>query len=47
MCFVNMKKSFERVPKKVRVGHEKKGLSKVMVRAVMSLYDGANTRVRV
>ena len=47
MCFVDMKKSFERVPKKVRVGHEKKGLSKVMVRAVMSLYDGANTRVRV
>ena len=24
-----------------------KGLSKVMVRAVMSLYDGAKTKVRV
>ena len=28
------------------VGHEK-GLSEVMVRAVMSLYDGAKTRVTV
>ena len=25
----------------------KKGLSKVIIRAVMSLYDGAKTRVRV
>ena len=29
------------------MGREKKGISEVMVRAVMSLYDGAKTRVRV
>ena len=29
------------------MGHDKKGLSEVMVRAVMSLCDGARTRVRV
>ena len=43
-----MEKAFDKVQRKVmeRV-MRKKGLSKVMVRAVMSLYDGAKTRVRV
>ena len=42
-----MKKNFDRVPKKVMEWAMKmKGLSEVMVRAVMSLYDGAKTRVR-
>ena len=35
MCFVDMKKALDRVPRKV------------MVRAVMSLYGGAKIRVRV
>ena len=35
MCFVDMEKAFNRVPRKV------------MVQAVMSLYDGEKTRVRV
>ena len=48
MCFVDMEKAFNRVPRKVMEwAMRKKGLSEVIVRAVMSLYDGAKTRVRV
>ena len=48
MCFVDMEKAFDRVPTKVMEwAMRKKGLSVVLVRAVMSLYDGAKTRVRV
>ena len=48
MRFVDMEKAFDRVPRKVMEwAMRKKGLSKVIVRAVMSLYDGAKTRVRV
>ena len=48
MCFVDIEKAFDRVPRKVREwAMKKKGLSKVMVRAVMSLNEGAKTRVRV
>ena len=48
MCFVDMEKAFDRVPRKViKWAMRKKGLSEVIVRAVMSLYDGAKTRVRV
>ena len=48
MCFVDMEKAFDRVPKKVMEWIvRKKGLSEVRVWAVMSLYDGAKTRVRV
>ena len=48
MCFVDMEKAFDKVPRKVMEwAMRKKGLSEVIVRAVMSLYDGAKTRVRV
>ena len=48
MCFVDMEKAFDRVPRKVMEwAMRKKGLTEVMVRTVMSLYDGAKTRVRV
>ena len=53
MCFVDMEKAFDRVPRKVMewfisgLFMRKNGLSEVIVRAVMSLYDGAKTRVRV
>ena len=48
MCFVDMKKAFNRVPRKVMEwAIRKKGLSEVKVRAVTSLYKGAKTRVRV
>ena len=48
LCFVDMEKAFDRVPTKVlKWAMRKKVLSEVMVRAVMSLHDGAKTRVRV
>ena len=48
MCFVDMEKAFDRVPRKVmKWAMRKKGLLEVIVWAVMSLYDGAKTRVRV
>ena len=48
MCFVDMEKAFDKEPRKgMEWAMRKKGLSEVMVRAVMSLYDGAKTGVRV
>ena len=48
MCFVDMEKAFDRVPRKVMEwAMRKKGLSEVIVRAVMGLYNGVKTRVRV
>ena len=48
MCFVDMEKASDRVPRKVMEWTTRKnGLSEVMVRAVMGLYDGSKTRVRV
>ena len=48
MRFVNIEKAFDRVPKKVKeCAMRKKGLPKLIVRAVMSLYHVAKTKVRV
>ena len=48
MCFVDLEKAFDRVPRKVMEwAMRKKGIPEAMVRAVMSLYEGAKTRVRV
>ena len=48
MCFVDLEKAFDRVPRKVMEwAMRKRGLPEAMVRAVMSLYEGAKTRVRV
>ena len=48
MCFVDIEKAFDRMPRKVMEwAMRKKGLSEVIVRAGMSLYDGGKTRVRV
>ena len=48
MCFVDIKKAFDRMPRKVmKWAMRKKSLSEVMIREVISLYDGAKTRVRV
>ena len=48
MCFVDMEKAFDRVPRKVMEwAMRKMGPSEVMFRAVMNLYDGAKTRVRM
>ena len=48
ICFVDLEKAFDRVPRKVMEwAMRKKGLPEALVRAVMSLYEGAKTRVRV
>ena len=48
MCFVDLEKAFHRVLKRVLEWAMKKmGIPEAMVRAVMSLYEGAKTRVRV
>ena len=48
MCFVDQEKAFDRVPRKVLEWvMEKKGISHVLVRSVMSLYEGAKIRVKV
>ena len=45
MCFVDLEKVFYRVPCKVlEWAMRKKGMPKVLVRSVMSLYDGAKSR---
>ena len=48
MCYVDLNKAFDRVPRKVlEWAMRKKGIPEVLVRSVMSLYKGAKTRVRV
>ena len=44
MCFVDLEKAFDRVPRKVL---EWALRMKALVRSVMSLYEGTKTRVRV
>ena len=48
MCFVDLEKAFDRVPRKVTEWVlRKRGIPETMVRAVMSLYEGAKSRARV
>ena len=48
MCFVALNKAFDRVPRKVlEWAMRKKGIQEVLVRSLMSLYEGAKTKVRV
>ena len=48
MCFVDLEKAFDRVPRRVlQSAMRKRGMPEAMVRAVMSLYEVAKTRVRV
>ena len=48
MCFVDLEKSSDRVLRKVSEwAMRKKGIPEVIVRAVMSLNEGAKTRVKV
>ena len=48
MCFVDIEKAFDRVSRKVMEwAMRKKGLPEAIVRAVINLYDGAKTKVRV
>jgi hypothetical protein len=48
MCFVDLEKAFDRVPREViRWALRKKGVNEYMVEAVMRMYDGARTKVKV
>ena len=48
MCFVDLEKAFGRVPRKVmKWALRKKSLPQVLVKAVMSLYEGLSTNVRI
>ena len=48
MCFVDLRKAFDRVSIKViEWALRKKGSAEVSVQAVMSLYEGSRTKVRV
>ena len=44
MCFFDLEKAFDRVPGKVlEKAMRKRGIPEAMVRAVMSLHEGAKT----
>ena len=46
MCFVDIEKAFDRIPRKVmQWAMRKKVLPEVIVRVVMSLYHTAKTKV--
>ena len=48
MCFVDLEKAFDRVPRSVLGwAMRKKRIPEVLVRSVISLYEGAWIRVRV
>ena len=48
MCFVDMEKAFDRIPRKViEWALRKKSLPERLVRTVMDLYEGSKTKVRV
>ena len=48
MCFVDLEKSFDSVPRKVlEWAMGKKGIPEVLVRSVLSQFEGAKTRIRV
>ena len=48
MCFVELDKDFDRVSRKVlELALRKEGIPEVLVRSVMSLCEGAKTRVEV
>ena len=48
MCFVDLEKAFDRVPRRVmKRPMRKKGLPEILIKAGMSLYEGAETKVIV
>ena len=48
MCFVDLEKAFDRVLRRVlEWAMRKRCIPEAIVRAVMSLYEGAKTRVKV
>ena len=48
MCFVDLEKAFDRVPRRVmQWALRKKGPLEILVKTVMSLYEGSKTKVKV
>ena len=48
MCFADLEKAFDRVPRKaIEWALRKKDVEERLVRMVMEMYRGAKTRVRV
>ena len=48
MFFLDLEKTFDRFPRRVmRWTQRKKGLPEILVKAVMSLYEGSKTKVKV
>ena len=48
MCFVNLEKVFDRVPRRVmQWALRKKGLPEILVKTVMSLYEGSKKKVKI
>ena len=48
ICFVDLEKAFDRVPRRViKRAMRKKRLAEILVKAVMSLYKRTETKVRV
>ena len=48
MCFVDLEKAFDRVPRRVmQWALRKKGILEILVKTAMSLYEGSKTKVKV
>ena len=48
MCFIDLEKAIDRIPRKVvKWAMRNRDIPEVMMRAMMSLYEGAKTRIRV
>ena len=48
MCFVDLEKAFDRVPRRVlEWALRRRGVPEVMVKAVMSMYEGVTTKIKV
>ena len=47
MCFVNLEKAFDRVSRRImQWALRKKGLSEILVKAMMGLYEGSKTKIK-
>ena len=48
MCFMDLEKAFDRVPRKVlEWAMRKKGIPEVLIRSAISLYEGPKTKVNM
>ena len=48
MCFVDLEKAFDRVPRRVmQWALRKKGLLEILMKVVISLYEGSKTKIEI